>query len=202
MTEVFEQGKHSALAGRHEEARALLTQAVAEDPKQLDAWLWLGSVTADEKGSLQCLQRAMELAPDDPRVQQALQRVLLGSLERDAFIAYLAESDKTYTVTLRSSSPLLIPKARAVSKVFPPPRFTEGESIFRLLVWMTLGLLPLGIGTLLLLPYVVGRSIRLLRTPHLEPIERRRVEIALLAALSLGVCGVALFGLLLLHWLG
>jgi tetratricopeptide (TPR) repeat protein len=196
----FEQGKRAAQDGEHEKARELLAQAVAGDPKQLDAWLWLASVTADENTTLQCLQRAVELAPDDQRVQQAMQRVLLGTLERDAFIAYLIESDKTYTITLRNPSRVVIPKARAVSKAFPPPHLSEGERIQHLLPWMVLGLFTLGIVTLLLLPYVLWRSVRVLNTSQFDPIERHRAQVAVLASLTLGVIGVALLGLLLLHW--
>lgn len=202
MAEAFEQGKRAARDGKYEEARVLPKQAVADDPKHPDAWLWLASVTDDEKATLQYLQRAVELATDDPRVQQALQRVLLATLKRDAFIAYLAETDRTYTVTLRNPSPVVVPKARAVYEVFPPPRLTEGQRVLRLPVWMTLGLLPLGIGTLFLLPYALWRSVQLLRTPRLEPIEQRRALVVLLVTLSLGILSVVLFGLLLLHWLG
>ncbi len=200
ITGFFEQGKRAAQDGEHDKARDLLAQAVAEDPKQLDAWLWLASVTGDENTTLQCLQRAVELAPDDQRVQQALQRVLLGTLERDAFIAYLVESDKTYTITLRHPSRVVVPKARAVSEVFPPPHLTDGERIQRLLIWMILGLFTLGVATLLLLPYVLWRSIRVLGTSQLDPIEQHRAQVAVFAALILGIIGMALLGLLLLHW--
>jgi hypothetical protein len=157
--------------------------------------------TADNAAELQSLQRAIEAGPDDARIQSAAQDLLLKTLKQDAFLGYLSETDKTYTVSL-SSQAIDIPKARARYDTYPPTGWSESQRLVRLVLWMTLGLLPLGIGTLLILPYALWRSIRLLSSRDLDPVERRRGLVALLIVLCLGILGLGLFGLLLLHLTG
>lgn len=157
--------------------------------------------TTDNAAGLQSLQRAVESLPEDPRVQTAAQDSLLKALKQDAFLSYLSETDKTYTVSLQSRV-VDIPKVRASFDIYPPIRLYESQRLFRLVLWMTVGLVPLGVGTLLVLPLALWRSIRLLRVRDLDPIERRRGQAALVTIMCLGIVGMGLFGLLLLHLTG
>lgn len=60
-----------AQAGRRMEARRLLQQILAEDPRQVLAWIWLASVTADRAERIACLERALTLEPDNRTARQA-----------------------------------------------------------------------------------------------------------------------------------
>lgn len=74
----------SALAfwGEIEAARDMLELAVARDPRRASAWHDLGIVReklGDRAGAEAALERAMELAPDDPRPKVALAALLVKS---------------------------------------------------------------------------------------------------------------------------
>lgn len=60
-----------AQAGQRLEARRLLQQILAEDPRQVPAWVWLATVTADRAERIACLERALTLEPDNRTAQQA-----------------------------------------------------------------------------------------------------------------------------------
>lgn len=198
---TFEQGKRAAQSGAHGDAEQWLEQVVAAEPTHLEAWLWLSSVSEDNAKALERLQHAAQLAPHDPRVQYALQRAMLHVLERDAFIAYLSESSETYTIALRSVQPIVVSKARGLPEVFPLPSLTEGQQVLRLVSWMVVGLIPAGLGTVLMLPYMLWRSLRLLLARGLDPVEGRRAQLAVSLTLGLGLASGLLCALLLLHLL-
>ncbi len=63
--------------------------------------------------ALEYAQRAVDALPDDPKVQESVQRSVFSRLNQDAFVAFLAETDKHYVITFRNSRPVVIPKVRA-----------------------------------------------------------------------------------------
>jgi hypothetical protein len=60
-----------AQAGQRLEARRLLQQILAEDPRLVPAWVWLATVTADRAEKVACLERALALEPDNRTARQA-----------------------------------------------------------------------------------------------------------------------------------
>lgn len=58
-------------AGRKQEARSLLQQALRQDPKDYRAWLWLAGVTKSPQASLEYVERAERLAPGNATVARA-----------------------------------------------------------------------------------------------------------------------------------
>lgn len=61
----------AAQAGKRAEAYALLRQAVADDPANATAWLWLAGVTNQPQETLEALERVAQLEPDHPRLPAA-----------------------------------------------------------------------------------------------------------------------------------
>ena len=48
--------------------------------------------------ALEYVQRAVDLRPDDPRVQSSVQLSLFNKLNSDAFLAFLGETDNKYVI--------------------------------------------------------------------------------------------------------
>jgi tetratricopeptide (TPR) repeat protein len=185
-----------------ERAREVFQRAVATDPSNADAWLRLSYATPDPYQALEYVQRAVELRPNDPAIQSGLRYILFNRFKQDPFVEFLAETDRDYVITLRGSRPVVVPKRRKRSEIFPPAKSSEGQRVAGMLGWMALGILVAGAGALVLAPVVIRRAYRLLNTRGIEPIEQRRALLTLIFAAVLGLLGEAIFALFLLHWFG
>ena len=139
---------------------------------------------------------------DSPRVHASLLRIVEEQLKRDPFVAFLAETDKHYVITFRNSRPIVIPKARTNRELFPPIQRTEGERVLGMVWWVALGLVPAGIGAIILSPWVVRRALRVINYRPAEPRDRRLGWLALFLAAGLGCLGDVFALLLALHWVG
>ena len=63
--ELEERGIAAAKAGRKDEARTLLQHSLRIDSTSDNAWLWLASVARDKRERLLCLQKVLEINPDN-----------------------------------------------------------------------------------------------------------------------------------------
>ncbi len=68
---LIEQARRALKSGQKSRAEALLFQAVQEDPDNFRAWLLLAAATSSPQKSLEYVQRADMLAPDNPSVAKA-----------------------------------------------------------------------------------------------------------------------------------
>jgi hypothetical protein len=130
-----------------------------------------------------------------PVGEQALQ----AAIEQEPFLAYLSQTECDYSVALPGSTPMVIAKSFAIPEIFPPRELSPGQRALRLTNWMGVGLITAGVITLSLLPLVLWRSIRLLRRPGPDLIERRRARLAVILAFGFASVGGALMALLLLR---
>ncbi len=156
----------------------------------------------DPDAALEYSQRAAGLSPDDPAVQEHLQTVVFDKLKDDAYVAFLAETDKHYVVSFRGSRPLVVPKARAAVEPFPYREQSEGERTFGLLRWVMLGLIPVGIGALILSPLVIGRALGVLCHRRASARDKKLAWLAILVAGLAGGLGMIFSLALALHVLG
>jgi lipoprotein-anchoring transpeptidase ErfK/SrfK len=69
---LLTQAKAALRIGDHTQARRLAQRVIAQNPENLEAWLLLGGLSKP-RASLNYLDKARELAPEDPRVQKAVQ---------------------------------------------------------------------------------------------------------------------------------
>lgn len=63
--ELEERGIEAAKAGQKDDARRLLQHALRLDPASDNAWLWLASVAKDKRERLLCLQKVLEINPEN-----------------------------------------------------------------------------------------------------------------------------------------
>lgn len=61
-----------AKAGQKDEARELLQQSIRLEPQNEAAWLWLASVARDNRERLFCLQKLLEINPQNETARKAL----------------------------------------------------------------------------------------------------------------------------------
>lgn len=165
-------------------------------------WLQLSHQAHEPQAVLEYAQHAVAALPDDPRTQASVQCSVLEALNRDAFAAFLAETDKTYVITFRQSRPIVVPKARAQPEIFPPTQPTAGEQALGMVGWMALGLLPVGLGALILCPVVLHRALGVLQRRGTPARERRLGWLAVMLASGLGWLGLLFTTLFILRVIG
>lgn len=74
---LVEQGILAVKAGDRLRARQLLSQAVKQDPRHEQAWLWLASAHDDVEFRRICLEKVLALNPNNLQAKQGLQTVRL-----------------------------------------------------------------------------------------------------------------------------
>jgi tetratricopeptide (TPR) repeat protein len=106
-----DQGIAAAKARRTEEARKLLLQAVKLDPRDELAWLYLAGVMQDKKGRLLCLERVLELNPENALAIKAVQAI---GLDPDVLVAAVQQR-RTQAATGADGTPDAAPEEPDVS---------------------------------------------------------------------------------------
>lgn len=71
--QLRQQGIAAAKAGQNEQARQLLQQSIRIEPQSEAAWLWLASVARDQRERLFCLQKLLEINPNNEMGLKALE---------------------------------------------------------------------------------------------------------------------------------
>lgn len=68
---LLRQAQTAVQQGNKPQARHLLQQAVRQDPQDYRGWLWLATVAQTPQASLEYINRAEMLSPDNPTVRKA-----------------------------------------------------------------------------------------------------------------------------------
>jgi twitching motility two-component system response regulator PilG len=70
--DLLEQGIAAAKAGDKARARLILLEATERNPESESAWLWLAGVAESLEETVLCLQRVLEINPDNARAKKGL----------------------------------------------------------------------------------------------------------------------------------
>ena len=76
MNETAKQGITALKSGHKSRARELLRRAVEENPDDVQAWLWLSGAVETDRERVVCLQRVLELDPDNTAAIRGLAKLL------------------------------------------------------------------------------------------------------------------------------
>lgn len=68
-------GIEAARAGNQAEARRLLQQVLSADPNNEVAWMWMASAVSTPNERRVCLERALQINPNNARAREALRRL-------------------------------------------------------------------------------------------------------------------------------
>ncbi len=178
-----------------------LESEITQGIDDVNTCLELSRGTGDPHIALEYIQRAIDLAPDDPRAHTSLLDLLRERLKQDPYILFLAETEKNYIVTFRHSRPIVVPKTRREPEIFPSLTKTEGERVLSMIWWMALGIVPAGLGAVILFPSVIRGSVEVLTRRGAPARDQRMALVALVLACALGCSGAFLGFLLFLHLL-
>ena len=119
--ELRRQGIAAAKAGQKDQARQLLQQSLRIDPGSEAAWLWLVSVSRDQRERLFCLNKLLEINPNNEMAHQSLQQL---GLTREQ----LAQSQQTGAPTPQASPSQPVSRAAQAAPPAPTPhRSREGR---------------------------------------------------------------------------
>ncbi|MDX2077121.1 MAG: hypothetical protein SFZ02_11865 [bacterium] len=76
ISQLLEQGIDAAKRGDRATGRRLLEQVIESDPANELAWIWLASCVNTLKERQECLERVLQINPDNARAKQALAALL------------------------------------------------------------------------------------------------------------------------------
>lgn len=195
---LLAQAKATASGGRREEAHQLLIQVTKRQPHSVEAWLWRAATAATREGELVGLSAALELDPENEQAQLAMYEALKRQLEDDAFVAYVDETDEVYQVQTADTDRVVVPKRRAAPRPYPPREPGPLRPVSRWLLLASVGLLPSGLGALLIAPIALFSALRL-SPSALDHEDRKRRRVFIAAALILWILGLLLSLLILIH---
>src|SRR5438132_1243829 len=63
--DLLQRGIAAARAGQADEARRLLAQAIQQNPRSENAWLWMSSVVQTDDQRIHCLRSVLALNPNN-----------------------------------------------------------------------------------------------------------------------------------------
>lgn len=148
--------------------------------------------------SVTTLNQVLELNPEDAVARQDLYETMQQLLKKDAFLAYQGETDLIYKVRTLSEFQFIHPKDRAIAELYPPQDPPPARAAIHWLGWAVVGLIPAGLGTLVLAPLAVNSAIKLLQT-NAEIIDRRRAWVVIGGAVALWLIALIFIFILGLH---
>lgn len=83
LQEKLQAGIQAAKSGNRAEARNLLEEVIAEDANTELAWIWLASAVTTLSERRSCLQKVLQINPDNQRAREALQKLDSGRRQTD-----------------------------------------------------------------------------------------------------------------------
>ncbi len=73
--DLLQKGIAAAKGGHQAEAKALLTQVLRQDARNVQAWIWLAGITHDPIEQEKCLQRVLSIDPHNTTAQQGVAKI-------------------------------------------------------------------------------------------------------------------------------
>lgn len=198
---LLTQAQEAAHRGQRQMAYQLALEATRVDPNSADAWLFRSRLAPSKEESLFCMSQVNRINPSHPWGKKDSYTLVWDLLAQDPFLAYQDETDELYMVRSSAYMSLAVPKDRAVSEPFPPPRPGRLAPAYHWLALAALGLLLSGIGALVFAPLAVFSAMSTLPTSP-SSADRMRAGIVILVGLLLLAVGALLAWLLYIHFRG
>jgi hypothetical protein len=148
--------------------------------------------------SVSTLTETLESNPENVAARRKLYETMQQLLRKDAFLAYQGETDVLYKICTLAEHKFVHPKDRAQVEPFPPKNTPPARTAINWLGWSLVGLIPSGLGTLVIAPLAINAAIKLLGQ-QVESIDRRRAWIVITVAILLWLIALVFFFILILH---
>lgn len=147
---------------------------------------------------LDCLTKAHQEHPGDPRVRAAIYEEVKEVVDQDPYLEYHAENTQAYRVIDRAQQVLIVPKERARPETYPASRPVPIRRAYRYLLYAALGLILSGLGAVIFAPAAMRYAFQALG-PGSQPADRVRARVISGLALVLFAAGLAFVYLLWIH---
>jgi hypothetical protein len=92
---LFQQAVHVLKRGERERARLLMRQILLDNPRYAHAWLWMSALVDDIKQRRECLERTLEIDPDNTSAKKGLEILSL-----QEFVATMPSTSDSYPASL------------------------------------------------------------------------------------------------------
>lgn len=148
--------------------------------------------------SVTALNQVLESNPENIIARQTLYETMQQLLRKDAFLGYQGETDVIYKIRTLDEFQFIHPKDRAMAELFPPQNVPPARSAINWMGWAVVGLIPAGLGTLIIAPLAMIAAIKLL-SQKVESIDRRRAWIVIIGAIVLWLIALVFIFILTLH---
>ncbi|MBU1627794.1 tetratricopeptide repeat protein [bacterium] len=76
MDELTKQGISALKEGKKTVAQTLLKQAVQNNPRNLEAWLWLSGAVSTNQERINCLQKVLEIDPNNQLAAKGIAKLI------------------------------------------------------------------------------------------------------------------------------
>jgi hypothetical protein len=76
MNELTQQGINAFKAGVKAKAQQLLRQALQQDSKDVQAWLWLSAAVDTDQERIECLQNVLRIDPDNQAASKGIAQLI------------------------------------------------------------------------------------------------------------------------------
>jgi hypothetical protein len=169
-----------------------------EIPTTSSSSLNLAKTSETLEESVTALNQVLGLNPENTVARQALYETMQQLLRKDAFLAYQGETNVFYKIRTLTEFQFIHPKDRAMVEPFPPRESPPARTAIYWLGWSVVGLIPAGLGTVVIAPLAMIAAIKLLRQ-QVALIDHRRAWIVLSGAIVLWLIALVLFFILILH---
>jgi hypothetical protein len=169
-----------------------------EIPTTPSASINLSKTSENLEESVIALNQVLESNPENTAARQELYETMQELLNKDAFLAYQGETNDFYKIRTGAEFQFIHPKDRATAEPFPPTKSPPAHTAVFWLGWSLVGLIPAGLGTLVIAPLAIIAAIKLLlQQASLQ--DHRRAGIVLACAILLWLVALIFCSILILH---
>jgi hypothetical protein len=148
--------------------------------------------------SITALSQELELNPQNAAARQELYETMQQMLRKDAFLAYLSETNDHYKIRTFAEFQIVHPKDRAIPDIFPRLEQAPSQKAINWLGWCLIGLIPAGLGTLVCAPLAIFAALQVLLQKN-SLSDRRRAWVVLGTVIILWLIALPLLIILILH---
>lgn len=174
-------------------------EALPVGSQEPEIWFQRAQKATTLSEALVCLNQVYTLDPQNAQAREMRYQVLWRLLEADPFLAYQGETKHLYRVWSNLNLELIVPKSRAAVESYPPAASEPLTPAFSWLRWTVVGLLPAGLGALLLAPATAVRTLIIFYKTPLNQADQVRVFVILFWAIILWAVAISLAFLFMLH---
>ena len=144
------------------------------------------------------LNQELKLNPQNTAARQALYETMQQILRKDAFLAYLNETNDYYTIRTFTKFQFIHPKDRGKPDIFPRLEQAPSQKAINWLGWSLVGLIPAGLGTLVCAPLAMFAAMKVLLQKNSRG-DQRRAWVVLGSVTVLWLIALVFLLILILH---